>query len=158
MNNNEAKMAEALRRMGYVVHRKGWPDFLCVDKHGNRAFALELKCGNDKLSADQKAVHGILIRSGLRVVVVRGEEIDTFRRPGAKAMLTKKGLLGLQQSVERNIETVETIKAWMEGVDKDLAAIAEEFRNAQVILEDSTVPPTPADPVAFMGPPKRKAP
>ena len=61
MNESEKAFAE---RMGtWEVHRKGWPDFLCVD--GARTIAVEVKAGNDKLTKEQSEMLVILASLGI---------------------------------------------------------------------------------------------
>jgi hypothetical protein len=69
MTPSEQRLHKFLLGKGIVVHRRGWPDFLCVVKDAEgkpQAVAVELKtiaCA--EVSPEQKAVHAVLRMAGI---------------------------------------------------------------------------------------------
>jgi len=77
--SSEQKVLRYLKQLGYVVLRRGWPDFLCASIGGEHdtvgIFAVEVKDlpGISELTDHQRSVHFLLQRAGIPVYVVRPE-------------------------------------------------------------------------------------
>jgi hypothetical protein len=71
MNDNEKIVANHLRSLGYRVTNRGWPDFFC--ERNGELMAVEVKAGSDQLRDDQRTIHALLRKAGVRVCVVRAE-------------------------------------------------------------------------------------
>ena len=50
---------------GWELHKKGWPDFLCVDERG-QVICVEVKSGIASLSLAQREVFAILEAAGIK--------------------------------------------------------------------------------------------
>lgn len=91
VNSNEAIVADVLKRRGFEVYSRGWPDFLCVKKGWDQQtrtrtddfvglMAVEVKAGNDRLSDAQATIHRALRSVGVPVYVLRPEHVSTLKR------------------------------------------------------------------------------
>lgn len=85
MNASEQAAHDALARCGYVVLRKGWPDFLVVSPTGG-LFALEWKSRWDRVMPHQERMHDVLAFAGIPTLVT-GDLTDVFAfRPPVNVM------------------------------------------------------------------------
>jgi len=109
VNPTETAVASALQKKGLVVYRNGWPDFLIMDKLHRTGCALELKCGKDKLSPEQIAMHAALAAFGLPTYVIREDFLQTVHKRGRRINLPKtlETLKGQRQALEQNVRTME---------------------------------------------------
>lgn len=82
MNQKEQRCFEALTRAGYIVLRRGWPDFLVVSPDRLRGFAIEFKADGDRLSREQEQMHAVLSQLGLLVRVWKEPDLKAFRGNG----------------------------------------------------------------------------
>jgi hypothetical protein len=57
---------------------EGWPDLFLARPRDGRLLAVELKSDKGTVTADQLAVHAVLIAAGLDVRVVRPADVDTL--------------------------------------------------------------------------------
>jgi hypothetical protein len=84
--SSEQKILRYLKKLGYVVLRRGWPDFLCASIRGEHdhigIFAVEVKDlpGTSELTDHQRSAHFLLQRAGIPVYVVRPEFLESTRR------------------------------------------------------------------------------
>lgn len=81
MNKNERRVAEKLRRDGWIVVRGGWPDFMCISPNpsGGKplAKAVEVKTTTAKtVRPNQKRMHKALALAGIRTEI---EVVNTSR-------------------------------------------------------------------------------
>jgi len=88
VNAYEREIYDSLRQRGWKVLRRGWPDFLVMDKGWSRGFALEVKRNGDKLTEEQAEMHKALARFGIMVHVVHDEKPDAIRKTGKKFLMT----------------------------------------------------------------------
>lgn len=64
-NGPERAFAERAKRNGWAITKVGWPDFLCVNRHGD-LFVVEVKAENDhRLRASQQLAMHLLARHGI---------------------------------------------------------------------------------------------
>ena len=88
----KAACVARLRALGCLVasvgnrHRsqlpKGWPDTTVIPPRGGQVFFIEFKrARGGKVSAEQAALHGEILRRGKMVLVVRGvADLDDYLR------------------------------------------------------------------------------
>lgn len=76
LTKSETVCVEGLKRLGLVVLRRGWPDFLVVDPASLTLMALEVKSQTDRVSKEQAAMHAVLSAAGIRVVVLQYQGAD----------------------------------------------------------------------------------
>jgi hypothetical protein len=123
-------VADALRRQGWSVLTKGWPDLLCYNDRTKKVMAVELKRGVDKLRPDQTAMMRVF--TDLLAVpfhVARDDDIATVMRrkgraiaPGTRSLATlDEELATVAGQVEwlqkMLIETVERLEELEQGYD-----------------------------------------
>ncbi len=65
MTRHELYVRKKLIESGFIVFKKGLPDFLCL-RNGKIIF-VEAKCGYDRLSDQQRKVHAALRAAGLPI-------------------------------------------------------------------------------------------
>ena len=115
MNKHEKEFKEELEAKGYKVLRNGWPDFLVQNPEGRVTYAVELKYGDDKLSAPQKEMHRALRKAGLHI---RTHQVfKSLKKPPKKVSkkVSKKVLpLVLKPSVKR--KTKSPRKNWLDAI------------------------------------------
>ncbi len=68
-NMYEVRVSEALKREGYIVARRGWPDFLAYRPSDGDIRFVEVKPPGKRLSPNQALVAEILRSLGARVEV-----------------------------------------------------------------------------------------
>jgi len=124
MNDSEQRLHDELTRRGFVVHRRGWPDFLVHTPDLKRGFALELKMQGDKLSPAQVAMHDALARFGLMTYVAK----DSFLRA-----LAKRGRELLFP------ETLESLKKRLEETQREAEQLRLDLARLERTLADATV-------------------
>jgi hypothetical protein len=132
MNDYERSVYDALTRKGNIVLRTGWPDFLVLDKHRRHGYALELKRGSDRLSAEQEAMHAALAFWGMQVRVVRPDGVDALVRAKGKT-------LDLPTSVEQLKHRLEQLTFDMQIVAKQVNQALHELSGYEQDLEAATV-------------------
>lgn len=74
MQASEITIQRILVKLGYEVHNKGWPDFLCVKN--NELVGIEVKSGYDETSPSQKKMHELLKRAGIPCYVVNVDDLE----------------------------------------------------------------------------------
>lgn len=84
MNDFERDFNDRMTQLGFTVLRNGWPDFLCMSRDGG--FAVELKRGQDRVSAHQKQMHEALKNLGVAIVVARPEDLPVLERKRGRKM------------------------------------------------------------------------
>lgn len=65
----EAKLVEILDQKSKRPYRHGWPDFLVFDPDTDSTIGIEVKRGDDDVSAAQATMFFALERAGIRVFV-----------------------------------------------------------------------------------------
>jgi hypothetical protein len=72
MTETETTVFNFLANEGFLVLRRGWPDFLIIDTHNIQAMAVEVKSIEAPfLSTDQKLMHKWLREIGIPVISVQ---------------------------------------------------------------------------------------
>lgn len=70
VGTQQAKVERRLRKQGWEVIHRGWPDFICIK--GTRIRFIEAKAPGARPNRFQRKVHEILTRFGINVEVIRG--------------------------------------------------------------------------------------
>ena len=133
MNGSEKQLHDALVAKGFIVLRRGWPDFLVVSPNKDRGFGLELKSKQDKLSEDQRLMHEALAHFGLPVLVAREDFSEALRKKGRVFMVPQK-LSELKERLDM-----------LEGEKNSLAQQIEQTKlevDAASVLFDGETPKT----------------
>jgi len=68
MTKSERKVMRKLVREEATFYHRGWPDFLTMK--GETVVLMEIKSGSQKLSKEQKQMHRVLRKQGLKVITV----------------------------------------------------------------------------------------
>lgn len=77
LNRTEKDFKERVEKIGYQVHRNGWPDFL-ITRDGKLFCLVELKTFGDPVRPEQEAMHTILRAAGVKVHVVYADQCAVF--------------------------------------------------------------------------------
>ncbi len=100
-NKRENKFAKWAERQPMVLHRGGWPDFLCIMPDG-QIVGIEVKSDLDTLSADQLRCHTLLQEAGLTTFVwTEGEGLEPWSEYAEKRLATDAGAKAAGQSHTR---------------------------------------------------------
>ncbi len=97
MTPGERALRDALVASGYVVLRRGWPDFLVIGPQGE-TFAVEWKeiATRDRLTVDQERMHEAFALMGIPTLVT-GSIGDVFSfRPRPQHAISKAVLRGMR--------------------------------------------------------------
>ena len=139
--------AELLRRAGYTVMTKGWPDLLVIrtnrqDGHpihtqshwpeSSSLFAVEIKRGKDRLRPEQQQMAGIFRDLlGVPFYVSNGKDFDSLsRKRGTKAVLP-----GHTHSIREIERKLRNMRWETERLERELA-------HATVLFEPWDAPPS----------------
>ena len=143
MVESELNVRYALEKIGWTVHRSGWPDFLCIrEKYGEpeEIIAVEVKSGNDSLKPEQKIIHHILKRAGINVQVIRPEDLT----PAMRLKRSKILISGFDRDML--IEKLESIKNMigfrlgdLKNAIGDVKRLEDGLLDMRVFTEDSCV-------------------
>lgn len=71
MNPLERSIANKARKQGWRVYRDGWPDFVFYDEKTQTGICVEVKSIGAELSRNQKNIHAVLEKLGVKTCVVR---------------------------------------------------------------------------------------
>jgi hypothetical protein len=75
MRANEEQAIDKFKAEGWSIIKDGWPDYLLVRSVSNgklEFMGVEVKCGRDQLSDQQRLMHAALLCAGIKVEVVKG--------------------------------------------------------------------------------------
>jgi vacuolar-type H+-ATPase subunit I/STV1 len=114
VNDFEKRIADGLKKQGFMVFRNGWPDLLVLSADYKRGFALEIKRGKDKLSEEQKTMHMALARFGILTKTVREQfltelnEHNYFKKNKTPKVILPETLQTLKNEVRDNILNLES--------------------------------------------------
>jgi len=108
----DEQVAEMIRKKGWKVLTKGWPDILAykpIDHNGygtairgGQVMAIELKRGNDKLRADQEEMKNVFTYNlDVPFYVARDEDIVALTRKRGRIVVPWESLPSLQSSTEK---------------------------------------------------------
>lgn len=138
MNEFEDKVKHYLEQRGYEVIRNGWPDFLCVNQHRGRGFLMcvEVKNYDDKLSAEQKRIHGLLQLAGIPVYVLRPDQLAEAKRSG-KALMTPGECASHRRLIKELQWNIESLLGQARRHAEDLQRMEHELATVAVLFEKS---------------------
>jgi hypothetical protein len=119
-------VADALRKKGWEVLDKGWPDLLVYNKETRRVMAIELKRGKDGLRREQREM-GMVFSDllGVPFYVARDKDIE--------AMLRKKGRVIVPS------ETLSKLEAALQGIKFREATYASEIKRLEEAINRATM-------------------
>ena len=101
MNGSEKFVSEELAKKGFKVLRRGWPDFLVIDKDG-KVHGVGVQSPPDGVSEDQIEMHYHLGKSGIPVSVVKLEQIRSDKDTlWGRACLMEPGITELMEEIRR---------------------------------------------------------
>jgi hypothetical protein len=69
----ESWLKKEFEATGHLVLRSGWPDFVIISPT-EKPFCVEAKQGHDKLRPNQITMRAALVRGGMKVYCIRGDE------------------------------------------------------------------------------------
>lgn len=72
MTAAEKRVAYDLRKAGWRVLKRGWPDFLCIRSFFGdepEIVAVEVKSPKDKVTLAQQRMHRVLLKAGVKTYV-----------------------------------------------------------------------------------------
>ena len=147
MINLETKIREKLEKARMVVLKRGWPDFLVVDVEKQRAYCLEVKDCNDRLSVYQKEMHVWLKRLGIPVYVVRNA--GNIKKHG-RVFLTEKTKLMVQGEILELDNQLKTNTEIAENIKQRISELREHVDDTDILLEQQIM--TPEEHVVFEPP------
>jgi len=144
MNDSEQRLFDALSKKGFEVLRRGWPDFLVMDKNWSRGYALELKMGKDRVSPEQARMHAALARFGLPTYVAREDFLTALRQRGRAVLVPDDyhALRAKQKALESELQEIHRDIAYA-GRSLDAMSIlfepaidVDRFLDAGVLIDE----------------------
>lgn len=136
MNAYEQSIINALRKNGWKVLDRGWPDLL-VWREGRcrgsvRVGAVEIKRGKDKLRPEQDAVHKVLRAIGLPVQVVREDFLANLRISKTSAVLTAEDKAKLQSDLNFAKCEMLRLQAIIDNLSGDIGQLGVIFEPTSI--------------------------
>lgn len=94
---------------GYVVFRRGWPDFALMREDGS-LFCVEVKSDTDSLSHEQEEMIEFLALGGIPTYVSRNGEFPDLTKPEAKVNIdTDRHARLIESKYHHRLERVEDL-------------------------------------------------
>lgn len=123
MNSLEQEFQEEAKHLGYVVYRRGWPDFLIV--RGKTVQGVEVKGPNDYVTNAQSAMMNALANVGIHCWVYRGE----WKHPDiVKMMVQEENIIS---QIVRNYEwKLRKVRLEIESVRKEVLRLFDSWSYA----------------------------
>ncbi len=127
MNALETKISDSLRKQGWTVLKRGWPDFLIYREQAGRLLVagVEVKSDRDTLSEQQEAMHRILRAVGLPVHTLRPEFVSKSRIGKTRAALTATERLDARSQISE--------------LRAELGRLQQRIQEAESALEETIV-------------------
>tara|TARA_Y100000310_G_scaffold332169_1_gene407240 strand:+ start:1287 stop:1721 length:435 start_codon:yes stop_codon:yes gene_type:complete len=123
-------VADTLRKKGWEVLDKGWPDLLVYDKETRRVMAIELKRGNDGLRPEQREM-GLVFSDllGVPFYVARDKDIEAMLRKKGRVIVPSETLSKLENALQ-DIKFKEAIYAM------EIKRLEEAINRATMVFEE----------------------
>ena len=148
MNANESLVADFLKKTGYHVIRRGWPDFLCVKREWDRIsrsytnvynglLAVEVKAGKDTLSEDQQIVHAVLKMAGIPCYVLKPDEVPRKGQLHTRKLWSMREFEGLSGKIYQCMNEVEELQRQLEEKTTRLTELKDILDEATVMVEQT---------------------
>ena len=124
--------ADALRKKGWSVLDKGWPDLLVYDPKKRTVMAIELKRGNDKLRPDQVEMAKVFTDLlGTPFYVARDKDIEGLMRKKGRVVLPEGSFNDLDGRLDR-LKSEHRKLGWeIEAWEKEMAGTSHVFQTIQ---------------------------
>ena len=142
----DEQVAEVLRKTGWQVLTKGWPDLLAykpplVSRHGNtiledsgKIMAIEIKRGNDKLRPEQEEMRKVFLQNmNVPYHIAYDKDIENITRKKGRVVVPWSSLGSIQQSVA-------DLTANLASLTKRVKEITEELDKVTVIFQNLPAP------------------
>lgn len=109
MNESELHLIAIAESKGYVVLRRGWPDFALV-REDEPLFCVEVKSGDQSLSKDQENMIEFLALAGIPTYVSRDGEFPDLTKPEVKVdSETDRHTRLIERAYHHRLEHVEEL-------------------------------------------------
>jgi hypothetical protein len=134
----DEQVAEMIRKKGWKVLTKGWPDLLVYNPvihdgygsavRGGQVLAIEIKRGNDKLRAEQEEMKNVFTYNlDVPFYVAKDEDIQAMTRKRGRILVPWASLKDVMARVENLSNTHADLTRRIQEVNKELDSITQIF-------------------------------
>ena len=134
----DEQVAEMIRKKGWKVLTKGWPDLLVYNPvihdgygcavRGGQVLAIEIKRGNDKLRAEQEEMKNVFTYNlDVPFYVAKDEDIQAMTRKRGRIVVPWASLKDVMARVERLSNAHADLTRRIQEVNKELDSITQIF-------------------------------
>ena len=134
----DEQVAEMIRKKGWKVLTKGWPDLLVYNPvihdgygsavRGGQVLAIEIKRGNDKLRPEQEEMKNVFTYNlDVPFYVAKDKDIQAMTRKRGRIVVPWASLKDVMARVERLSNAHADLTRRIQEVNKELDSITQIF-------------------------------